>query len=103
MSLITHDNHAWPEGYNRSAPTPTVKFVDKWGADHTYTLEGAAKTLREFYDEWPGGLEEIEAALRTARESRTSVGPSRALDKLWCAGCSPENCTGCQGDFRSRT
>ncbi len=40
-----------------------ITFLDKWDCTHTMTIEHATKTLQEYYDEWPGGLEEIEAAL----------------------------------------
>lgn len=43
-----------------------VVFVDQWACKHTLTVEAAENELKAFYDEWPGGLEEIESALRTA-------------------------------------
>ena len=45
----------------------TVHFTDKWGAKHRLTHDGASDELSAIYNEWPGGLEEIESALRTAR------------------------------------
>lgn len=47
-------------------PAPAVEWVDKWGATNTVSIARAAQTLKEFGDEWPGGLNEIESALKTA-------------------------------------
>ncbi len=49
---------------------PKVTFMDKWRCVHTLTLRAAADELKALYDEWPGGLEEIESALRTARNQK---------------------------------
>lgn len=46
----------------------TVHFTDKWGAKHSLTHGEAAEKLSEIYNEWPGGLEEIEAAIKAAHK-----------------------------------
>jgi len=60
--------HAWMNGEaSATGAEPTyVRWTDKWDCKHVLSLASAAKMLREYYDEWPGGLEEIESALRTA-------------------------------------
>ena len=77
-----------------------VTFVDKWGALHTYSLKAAADDLKALYDEWPGGLEEIESALATAKAGHLQP---RLAATHWCAGCNPDNCPGCHGVTRSAT
>jgi hypothetical protein len=57
---------------------PEVKFVDAWDCAHTLSLEAAGKELKVFYDAWPGGLEEIESAIKTA-ELNHSVAATSTL------------------------
>lgn len=47
-----------------------VVFVDAWDCEHTWSLKGAARELKEYYDAWPGGLEEIESATKRVQESQ---------------------------------
>lgn len=71
ISLI--NGVAWDgEGYAeyRGADKPIVEFTDAWNCKHTLSINAAARELKEFYDEWPGGLEEIESALKTAYKKR---------------------------------
>lgn len=52
------------------SPTKQVVFTDKWGCVHSMSPHFAAVELCEFYNAWPGGLEEIDSALKTARASK---------------------------------
>lgn len=36
---------------------------------HTVSKKFAIKTLKALYDEWPGGLEEVQSAFRTQAET----------------------------------
>jgi hypothetical protein len=51
-------------------PTRIVTWTDQWKCTHQVTIGEAARMLKEFYDAWPGGLEEIESAIKTARTKR---------------------------------
>lgn len=39
-----------------------VEFTDQWGCQHSMSPAAAAEAIREVYDEWPGGLDEIESS-----------------------------------------
>lgn len=52
----------------------TLEWIDARECKHTMSREVAIKTLKEFYDEWPGGLEEIEASIRTWRRKAEGAG-----------------------------
>lgn len=41
----------------------SLQWEDCWGCQNTMTHKGATDFLREFFNEWPGGLEEIEAVI----------------------------------------
>lgn len=76
----------------------SITFVDKWGCLHTYSLKAAADDLKALYNEWPGGLDEIESALQTARGQRIHIIPSTRTEpenRFWCVGCNPTICEGC--------
>lgn len=45
---------------------PMVTFTDQWGAKHSLSLAAAARVLKAWEDAWPGGLEEVESAVKTA-------------------------------------
>lgn len=44
--------------------SPRVRWEDAQGAKHSMSPEAAAEVLKSFYDQWPGGLDEIEAAIQ---------------------------------------
>lgn len=48
-------------------PFVKVGFRTADGQSHSYSLEAAAQTLQEYLEEWPGGLSEIQSALRTSQ------------------------------------
>lgn len=63
-----------------------VKFTDAWDCAHELTVEAAARELKEFYDEWPGGLEEMAACIRVLKRKASqgtlcppSVPPARVV------------------------
>jgi hypothetical protein len=41
-----------------------IKWVDQWGIKNSVTTERATEVLKEFYDAWPCGLEEVEASIQ---------------------------------------
>ena len=53
----------------RKSGQSMVQFTDQWGVQHTMSIERAAFWLKEIYDTWPGGLAEIESALKMAKQS----------------------------------
>lgn len=55
-----------------SVEQPFIEFVDSWECKHTMTPAEAARMCKEYYDAWPGGLEEIESALRTAARQESA-------------------------------
>ena len=58
-------------------PEPRIEWIDRWQAKHSVSLAGAKKHLQEFLDEWPGGFEEIESALKMKELHSESVQPER--------------------------
>ena len=40
-----------------------LTWTDQWGCLHTVRVDAAIKELKEFYDEWPGGLQEIDSCI----------------------------------------
>ncbi len=52
----------WPK-----APTPIapVMWVDQWDCINTMSHKRAGEILKEFYDAWPCGLDEIESAIKS--------------------------------------
>ena len=50
---------------------PYIKFMDAWGCRHSLTQVGASEMLKEYYDAWPGGLEEIEASIKAVQKTST--------------------------------
>jgi hypothetical protein len=57
-----------------------VKWTDQWGATHEMSLEVAANELRKWTNEWPGGTEDVEAAL--ARRDREIESLRRQVEAL---------------------
>lgn len=52
------------EAYARAAqPAQSIEWTDSWNCKHTMTVEKATETLKEFFDEWPGGMEEVESVI----------------------------------------
>lgn len=47
-----------------SAEAGKVEWVDGQGGRHAVTIPYAAELLKQLFDEWPDGVNEIEAALR---------------------------------------
>lgn len=41
----------------------TLSWTDRCGCKHTVTVEYATEVLHQFFDDWPGGFEEIEACM----------------------------------------
>jgi len=41
----------------------TLSWTDRLGCKHIVTVEYATEVLHQFFDDWPGGFEEIEAEL----------------------------------------
>jgi len=52
-----------------------LSWTDNNGAFHAMAVEAATKLLKELHDEWPGGLEEIEAALRARPKMPSNIDP----------------------------
>lgn len=52
---------------------PTLEWEDKWGCKHTVTYGRAKELLQEFYNEWPGGFEEIESCINHWRNIAISL------------------------------
>lgn len=48
--------------------TPALAFETSDGASHVVSIDYTLRLLKRLYDEWPGGLEEIESAMRTSAE-----------------------------------
>jgi len=47
-----------------------IKWIDKWGSKHSMSTNAATEILRKFYDDWPGGFDEIESMQRHVRATR---------------------------------
>jgi hypothetical protein len=47
--------------------TDVLRWEDSDGIKHTVSTDAAIDVLKEFWDAWPGGLEEIEAAITAAK------------------------------------
>lgn len=45
-----------------------IEWIDQWDCKESISIEGAAEIVKEFFDEWPGGLDEIESSIRSLRE-----------------------------------
>lgn len=45
-----------------------IEWVDEFGATHRMPAAAATDLLRRLFDEWPDGLDEIEASVRSWRE-----------------------------------
>lgn len=41
----------------------SLSWVDDWGCTHTILSAEIVKVIKELYNEWPCGLEEVESAL----------------------------------------
>lgn len=72
IEALASSSHA--DQPSKQADLP-VKFTDAWDCKHAFSLTAAAEELKAFYDAWPGGLEEIESALRTARQPQAQPAP----------------------------
>ena len=64
-----------------AAADPYVRWTDKWDCKHVLSLASAARMLSAYYDEWPGGLEEIESAMKTAAAPAQPAPEPAALTK----------------------
>ena len=53
--------------------TNRVEWVGADGQHHSMSIAAAAKMLKEFDDEWPGGVAEVEAALAMGERSLAEV------------------------------
>lgn len=51
-----------------------LAWVDNLGATHVVTHTQAVRELREFYDEWPGGMEEISSCISRLRADNARLG-----------------------------
>lgn len=76
------DLMAWTQGYARAAiahhEARPLTWIDETGVAHTVSALDARLHLRRFYDEWPGGFEEIEAALKA--RGQPAVSPAGAIE-----------------------
>ncbi len=46
-----------------------IEWVDKWGCKCSLTVEQATRILKEYYDAWPGGLDEITSAVESLQDT----------------------------------
>lgn len=75
-----------------SADAGNVEWIDDQGSRHTVTIPYAAELLKQLFDEWPDGVNEIEAALQWRDreiaclkvEAGKGVTDERATFERWC-------------------
>jgi len=97
-ALLTLIDAALAGQAKSAAPVePYVRWTDKWDCQHVLSLAEAARMLSQYYDEWPGGLEEIESALRTEATPTAAIpeAPRHSTKEngdcpQWCKGCAVE-------------
>lgn len=57
----------WDAALQARPEVAAVEWVDEWECKNSRTPSQAAQELKELYDEWPCGLEEIESSLQGHR------------------------------------
>jgi hypothetical protein len=58
-----------------------LQWTDAEGVQYTFPLEGATQLLADLYAEWPGGLAEIESAMRTLAQPVQPAANTTAANK----------------------
>jgi hypothetical protein len=64
---------------------PVIEWIDEWEAKHTMSPSRAAKELKNLFDRWPNGVDEMEASIdgyRRMMVNRIDAGDSARLNWL---------------------
>lgn len=80
--MMPGDDDPASQSVSSASPNDVVTWTDEDGVTHYMHIVGVREHLKRFYDEWPGGWDEVEAEQRTQRAVGVSLRDTLAAQVL---------------------